>query len=183
MKNGLSMAEKRANELYCDAFQTYGNDKLKDYYNEETGIFYKYAQFNTIAGFCCPYASAGCMIACYAKGGLHKMPSVKQSREKSYKASLDVRFAEKMVYTIEVELTSRRYNGNVMIIRIHESGDFYSLEYLKKWVKIFSAFNDGRVNFCFYTKSFRYFLQLSEEEKEIIRRGMESGNIAFFSVA
>ena len=174
-----TMTEKRANELYCDAFQLYGNDKLADYYDAETGIFYKYAQYNTIAGFCCPFASVGCMIACYAKGGLHKMPSVKESREKSYKATLDVRFSEKMIYTIGVELTSRRYNGNVMLIRIHESGDFYSLEYLKKWVKIFAAHNDGRVNFCFYTKSFLFFLQLDESEKEIIRAGQAAGTIAF----
>lgn len=175
----ITMSEKRNNEMYCDAFQLYGNDKLLDFYDEAAGIWYKYAQFNTIPGVCCPFASVGCAIACYAKGGLHKMPTVKASREKSYKASLDVRFAEKMVYTIEVELTSRRYNGNVMLIRVHESGDFYSLEYLKKWVKIFSAFQDGRVNFCFYTKSFKYFLELTEAEKNVIRAGQAAGTIAF----
>lgn len=174
-----SINAKRNNKLYCDSFQLKGNSKLLDYCDSETGISYKYAQYNTIAGFCCPYASIGCAIACYAKSGLHVLPSVKECREKSYKASLDVKFSDKMIYTIEVELTSKRYNGNVMIIRIHESGDFYSLEYLKKWVKIFENFLDNEsVIFCFYTKSFEYFLQLNDHEKSVINSGLERGRIA-----
>ena len=175
----ISMKEKRENALYENAFQLHGNGKLLDYFDETARTWYKYAQFNTIAGICCPYASAGCAIACYAKTGLHHMATVKAAREESYKASLQVNFSEKMIYTIEVELTSRRYAGNVMIVRVHESGDFYSLEYLKKWVKIFRHFMESKsVTFCFYTKSFEYFLKLSEAEKTVIRRCMETGVIA-----
>lgn len=173
------MKEKRSNALYCDAFQLKGNDKLLDFFDTDLNIWFKYAQFNTIAGFCCPYASIGCALACYAKTGCHVFPSVKKSREKSYNASLEFNFSEKMIYTIETELESGRYSGNVMIIRIHESGDFYSFEYLLKWLRIFEHFKyDNRVIFCFYTKSFEYFLELSEYDRDIIRAGMEAGTIA-----
>lgn len=175
----LSMKEKRENEKYLSSFQLKGNDKLLDYYDETSGVFYKYAQFNTIAGFCCPFASIGCAIACYAKSGCHVFPSVKKARQKSYNDSLLADFAERMIYTISVELTSKRYFGNHMIIRIHESGDFYSLEYLKKWIEIWKHFqNDSRVTNCFYTKSFKFFLELDDMESEIINHCLDNNVIA-----
>ena len=65
-----------------------------------------------------------------------------------------------------------------MIIRIHESGDFYSLQYLRKWVEIWKNLEDENVLFVFYTKSFPFFLMLTDEEKEIIRHMMKSGKLA-----
>ena len=50
---------------------------------------------------------------------------------------------------------------------------------LKKWVKIFKHFvADARITFCFYTKSFEYFLELTKAEKAIINQGLKNGTIA-----
>ena len=67
-----------------------------------------------------------------------------------------------------------------MLIRIHESGDFYSLQYLRKWVKIWAHFVDGKsgVRFPMYTKCFAFFNMLTEAEKDIIRAGQKNGTIA-----
>lgn len=174
IKNYKTMKEARADALYIPSFQTSGNDKLKDYFNEETGIFYKYAQFNTIARRCCPFASAGCLNVCYACAGRHVMEVVKQARERAYNDSLRDDFAAGMIYTIETELSSRRYAGAHMIIRIHESGDFYSAEYLNKWFEVFRHFeNDSRVTFCFYTKSFKFFLDASDDDLNMLCRCLE----------
>lgn len=175
----LTMKDLRNNPLYMDTFQTYGNDKMKDYHNEETGEFFKYAQFSTIAGICCPYASIGCAIACYAKTGCHVFKSTKELRKRQYEDTLRNDFVERMIYTIETELTSKRYFGNHMMLRLHESGDFYSMEYLRKWLEVFDHFKTAN-NFttCFYTKSFVFFDNLSPEEKQLINECLEKNVLA-----
>lgn len=181
MKNSknISMKEKRNNENYLNTFQTYGNDKMKDYFNEELNIFFKYAQFSTIAGFCCPFASIGCAIARYAKTGCHVFKSTKELRKRQYNDTLRNDFSERMIYTIETELESKRYKGNHMILRLHESGDFYSMEYLRKWINIFKHFQESN-NFttCFYTKSFKFFDDLSLKEKALINHCLENNVLA-----
>lgn len=171
--------EARENKLYCTSFILNGNNKLLDYDDQENGISYRYAQFNTRARIDCPYASKGCLNVCYACTGNHNFPSVKKSRERSYNDSLKDNFADMIIFTIEVELQSGRYKDKHMIVRIHESGDFYSFEYLLKWIKVFEHFeNDSRITFCFYTKSFKFFLELDEESKAIVNRCLENNVIA-----
>lgn len=171
-----SIGEMRKAEMYLKSFQLKGNDKLLDYGN------YRYAQFNTRAIKDCPFASKGCLEFCYANKGCHVFANVKAAREKSYNDSLLEDFAEKMIFTIESEiLYSRRYFGNVMILRLHESGDFYNMVYLKKWIKVFKWINEnaaGKVIVCFYTKSSPLFNRLSDEEKAIINDGLEKGTLA-----
>ena len=46
-----------------------------------------------------------------------------------------------------------------VVIRIHESGDFYSREYLEKWLEIARHFETNpRVVFACYTKSLPFFV-------------------------
>lgn len=178
-KTWKTITDARQDKRYNASLQLYGNDKLKDYYNPETGVFHKYAQYNTIAGVCCPFASIGCALACYAKTGCHLFPSTKKARQRSYNKTLEKDFAKDLIFTLEIELQSKRYLNNHMLLRIHESGDFYSLEYLKKWVKIFKHFvDDTRITNCFYTKSFKYLLELSAAEKAVINKGLKNNTIA-----
>lgn len=162
-------------------FQTYGNKKLLDCV--VNGVSYKYAQFNTRAVVDCPFATSGCRIACYATHGCHRFPSVKKSREQAYQETLDKNFSIRMIYTIECALESKRYKGSTMILRLHESGDFYSIEYLRKWLNIFKHFSEHKnIIFCFYTKSFKFFKQLEKEEfnalKELIAKGVVAMSVS-----
>ena len=175
----MTLKEKRANPLYTKALLLTGNNKLLDFDDPETGKSYRYAQVNTRPIKDCPFRSAGCTAVCYATKGNHRMPSVKDSREKSFIETQRKDFSEAIIYTIETEIESARYKGKVMIVRIHESGDFYSLQYLKKWVKAWSHFqDDNRIIFCFYTKSFPFFNMLTDAEKAIINAGLENGRLA-----
>ena len=175
----ITLKEQRANELYTTSLLLHGNEKLLDYDNPETGEMIRYAQFNTRAVKDCPFATDGCRAVCYATKGNHIFQSVQDSRERSYNESKKSDFSDRIIYTINVEKTSRRYAGKTMTIRIHESGDFYSMQYLLKWVTIWAYFEhaDG-IKFVFYTKSFRFFLKLNDEQKALINRMIKSGRLA-----
>ena len=109
----------------------------------------------------CPFRTAMCESACYARKAERCYPSVLPSRERNYNESLSADFVENMIFTIESELNTKKYNGKLAIFRIHESGDFYSLEYARKWVAIARHFeSDPRIRFLVYTKSLLYFVQL-----------------------
>ena len=168
----------KSNPMFTASLIPQGNGKLLDYDDEKTGIMFRYAQFNTRAILDCPFRSAGCEAVCYATKGNHQFPSVKDSRFRSYEESKREDFSNRIEYTIRYHMTTKRYKGTVMILRIHESGDFYSVQYLRKWIQIWKNLEDESVLFVFYTKSFPFFLMLTEEEKEIIRRMMKSGKLA-----
>lgn len=172
----MSLKELRKNPMYLNSIILHGNNKLLDYDDTTTDKKIRYAQFNTRAITDCPFKSKGCEKICYATKGNHVFPSVKNSREKSYNDSKKENFAECMIYTIETEQTTKRYKGNIMLMRIHESGDFYSIQYLRKWVKVWAHFTGKNgIHFTLYTKSFPFFLMLTKEEKETVNKAMESG--------
>ena len=174
-----SLKSMRNNPLHTSSLILHGNGKLTDYDNPETGEHIRYAQYNTRALKDCPFRSVGCTAICYATKGNHVFPSVIESRERSYEVTKRDDFTEVIVYTIRTEKQSKRYKDAVMQIRIHESGDFYSVQYLRKWVRAWDHFTtkDG-VRFVLYTKSFRFFLMLNDEEKAIINRLLTSGVLA-----
>lgn len=174
-----TLKEKRNNPLYLSSLLLHGNNKLLDYDNQETKTSYRYAQFNTRPIIDCPFRSAGCEQICYATTGNHRFPSVKNSREKSFQDSKRKDFSSAMIYTIETELTTNRYKNNVMIIRIHESGDFYSYQYLLKWFEVWKHFEHNEsVVFCFYTKSFPFFLKLTDLLAAKINDMLSTGRLA-----
>ena len=173
----LTLKEQRNDPRYTCSLLLHGNGKLLDFDDPESCISYRYAQFNQRAIKDCPLRSEGCEAVCYATKGNHQFPEVKASRERSHAESLREDFPERILYTISVEKQSKRYKNAVMLIRLHESGDFYSVQYLRKWVKIWKSLPDG-VKVVLYTKSFPFFLMLTEEEKEIIRETMHSGKLS-----
>lgn len=174
-----SLKKMRENPLYTKALIPHGNGKLLDYDNPETGEKIRYSQCNTKALECCPFASEGCKAVCYACKGNHIYPSVMESRQKSFDESKRKDFPQAMIYTIHTEQKTKRFIDSIMQMRINESGDFYSMQHLKKWVKIWAYYEfHNNVRFTFYTKSFPFFLKLEEHEKAIIRRMMASGKLA-----
>ena len=166
------------NPLFTASLIPNGNEKLLDFDDEKSCISYRYAQFNTLAIDDCPFRSAGCEKVCYATKGNHVFPSVKKSRSRSHEESKRDDFPLRMEYTIRYHMNTKRYKGNVMIIRIHESGDFYSVQYLRKWLEIWKNLEGESVLFVFYTKSFPFFLMLNDDEKSIINRMMKNGQLS-----
>jgi len=95
----------------------------------------------------CPFAAA-CVKYCYAqKGNYTRFPIVQELMEQKYELSKTDNFVDLM--TKEIIKKKAKY------IRIHDSGDFYSIKYLLKWVDIANANKD--IIFYAYTKSIKFF--------------------------
>ena len=84
--------------------------------------------FSLPAEVTCPNATDLCKKYCYAKKAERMYPKVLPSRKRNYRATKDRHFVQVMWHDLS-DLKSE-------YIRIHESGDFYSQEYLNKWFKI-----------------------------------------------
>ena len=176
MKNTIK--SMKACVLFLISFLFHGNKKLTDYDNPETGEKFRYAQWNLPAKRTCPFASRDCKKFCYARRD-ERYKSVRLNRERSLKATKSDNFSRAMIYTIKVAFMTARYKTATMILRIHESGDFYNLEYLKKWIDVFDEFiGAGNIIFCFYTKCFDYLLNLSGYEKAVFKVATETGLVS-----
>jgi len=88
----------------------------------------------------CPMADA-CVKFCYAKKGAYIWSNVKPAFEKRYEISKTDKFVAKI--NAEIVLKEPEY------IRVHDSGDYYSRNYLNKWIEI--AKNNPDVKFYSYT--------------------------------
>lgn len=127
-----------------------GNKKLVS--NENT----RFIVWNLPSVKTCPYATEHCKASCYARKAERVYPTCLPSRERNFDESKKADFVENMVYTI-MEIAKRSKAKNI-VVRIHESGDFYNKEYSNKWLEIANACKiDKRIKFIAYTKSFKYF--------------------------
>ena len=132
----------------------------------------KYLIFNLPSIITCPFSTAMCRKKCYAKKSENgSRPSVLPSRKKNLRISKQKDFVNRMIYTIIGHCNRPSYQAaKTIIIRIHESGDFYSREYAKKWLQIARYFegNDKIVFMC-YTKSVEYFEGLQIPQNMVLR--------------
>lgn len=138
-----------------ERFLTLSENNLKLVPNKDT----KFLIWNLPSKITCPFATDMCKNFCYAVKAEKKYPDVLPSRLKHLAESKQADFAERMIYTIEAHLTRPSYkNAKKIIIRIHESGDFYNQTYANKWLEIAEYFKaDKRVVFMAYTKSIIFF--------------------------
>jgi hypothetical protein len=112
--------------------------------------------FNLPPGRTCPGKTAECAQVCYANKASRCYKSARQHRETCYEASLLPGFEALIVAEIIVK--------KIKQVRIHEAGDFYSQEYLDKWVRITTFCPD--TTFLAFTKSFHLdFSQLPPNVK------------------
>lgn len=178
-KAKTTIKSMKESALFIVSFIFKGNAKLTDHDDMETGTRYRYAQFNLPARKTCPYSTKDCYKFCYAKRD-ERHTSVRNNRAASLEISKRDNFAACMIHTIKTAFMTARYHGNCMILRIHESGDFYNLAYLKKWLQVFAHFETAgySIIFCFYTKCFEYLLSLSETETALFKRVTESGLVS-----
>lgn len=105
------------------------------------------AGFDLPAGDTCPYAGA-CKRICYAKKGNYQFPSKKNACKDNLIASLQDDFVQRMVAILNGMVAN---TDKPVYVRVHASGDFYSIEYARKWADI--ASQCPRVTFYAYTKS------------------------------
>lgn len=112
-----------------------GNSKLK-----ADGIW----SFNLIPIIHCPMAGA-CKAYCYATVGQQAFRSGVLRRARAFLATQQPYFAHRM--TGEV---AKAVQKGAKAIRIHDSGDFYSIQYLFSWFEIAKMF--PAVKFYAYTK-------------------------------
>lgn len=110
----------------------------------------------------CPFAGE-CAAWCFARQGRYTMPNVREPREHNLDTLL-------RLASLPPRMTLGRAGGNPMpvvgaiaedlsrkkadLIRIHDSGDFFSSWYLEAWVRVAKLFPERR--FYSYTKSHRW---------------------------
>ena len=98
----------------------------------------------------CPMALE-CVKFCYAKKGAYIWSNVKPAFEKRYELSKTDDFVDAM--NAEIRKKKADY------VRVHDSGDYYSRAYLKKWIDI--ANSNPNVRFYSYTNMIDMMLKTS----------------------
>ena len=125
------------------------NSKLK-HTSKETGyrVFnFGIPAFKTSTGkVTCPFAGP-CSNFCYARDGAYIWSNVKPAFEYRYAKTLQANFPELM----QEEINKKK----PQVIRVHDSGDYYSPKYLQKWFTI--AKNNPEILFYSYTNSVSFF--------------------------
>jgi len=149
------------------------NAKMKKTSKENNAKIFNFSipAYKTKSGkVTCPFADS-CVKFCYAqKGNYTRFPKVQELMEQKYKISKTNDFIPLMNEEIEKKKATH--------IRIHDSGDFYSPTYLKKWVQI--ANDNKEVVFYAYTKSIKFFvdgLMLPKNLKIIFSEGSKTDNL------
>ena len=94
----------------------------------------------------CPFADE-CIKFCYAKKGAYVWSNVQPAFEKRYQLSK----TNKFVPAIIDEIVNKRPD----YVRVYDSGDYYSKQYLQKWLRIAKTFPE--VNFYSYTNCIKMF--------------------------
>lgn len=97
----------------------------------------------------CPNARQ-CVSGCYARSGTYRFKNVVNAYEERLKLTQDPSFIETMIAAIRLKSIQSHAKGNQCLIRIHDSGDFYSEAYLDAWCTIMRRCTD--VKFYAYTK-------------------------------
>ena len=127
-----------------------GNNKLQP--NDDTAFLI----WNLPAVKTCPFRTPHCEKFCYATKAEKLYTTCLPSRMNNLEEAKKDDFAVNMILTIMIKYKGMRQNK--LVVRIHESGDFFNKAYVAQWLTVMQAFekNDD-ITFIAYTKSFPYF--------------------------
>ena len=106
---------------------------------------------------CCPSAGA-CAKPCYARKGTYNFRNVKSKHQSNLKRVLDDLDGWEKEMTDE--LAKLKFVGK--FVRIHDGGDFFSLDYLNAWLRIIKA--TPKTTFYCYTKEVKMFKEVVEPD-------------------
>jgi hypothetical protein len=105
----------------------------------------------------CPNARH-CVSGCYARSGTYRFKNVVNAYEQRLKLTQDPSFCETMVAAINLKTIQSKAKGNQCLIRIHDSGDFYSNKYAMNWLNVIHQC--PLTQFYAYTKMVQMFVEL-----------------------
>lgn len=129
----------------------------------------------------CPHSTAECRKRCFAQKN-ETFQSVRDSRNRNLEETKKDTFINDMIQHFEYHLARKKTNDKKIFVRINKSGDFYSFDYFKKWVKIAQYFEENeRILFQAYTKSMpiicKYISEIGFESIEEAQEIIEETNI------
>jgi hypothetical protein len=113
-------------------------------------------KFNT-----CPSAGV-CAAFCYAKNGTFMFSNVRKAHTEKLEFVLNNR--DGWIKAVNDELKLKKYNGK--FIRIHDAGDFFSLQYAMDWIQF--AKENPQCIFYTYTKEISLFKSIDNIPKNFI---------------
>lgn len=114
----------------------------------------EFLMFFIPARYSCPWATDHCKAACYVD---YRYPSNVVGHINALIWTMKADFVAAVVKKIRNASKKAASNGKKLVVRIHESGDFYNQEYFNKWVAIAQAVaDDSNVTLAAYTKSVEY---------------------------
>lgn len=105
----------------------------------------------------CPMAGT-CAKGCYAKQGSYVWPVVQNAYEYRLAATRRESFAEELAKELAPKLAKAEREQKQLVVRIHDSGDFYSPGYVREWLWIMLSWPE--VKFYAYTKNVPLFKRL-----------------------
>jgi hypothetical protein len=105
----------------------------------------------------CP-AAGTCKVGCYAQQGAYVFGNVRPVFEWRLQVTQSDEFVSLMQAELDDAKRRAHKRGQRVVIRIHDSGDFYSVPYLKRWLAIMDA--NPEIHFYAYTKQVRLFKRL-----------------------
>lgn len=119
----------------------------------------KFFTFNLPRIMTCPGRTSICERGCYQSISEEMLKAGERDSQVLYSRKLNWFLAEQedFVERMVKEICKRRPKPNQrIIIRIHASGDFYSEEYLEKWMKValITKLKNKNYDFVAYTKSY-----------------------------
>ena len=132
-----------------------GNAKLKKTAKvllKLTGKKHKVVSFNLPAPLACPSAGA-CRAICYAQQGRYGFESAQRPRTANMQAidTLLESGVPSLVSELSKHIAILDRTKSKLVVRIHDSGDFYRADYVRAWIQVARAFPG--VVFYAYTKS------------------------------
>lgn len=105
----------------------------------------------------CPMAGV-CATGCYATMGSYTWSTVAKAYEYRLQRTLAPQFQSEVQAELDGAVRRAGRAGKQVVIRIHDSGDFYSIGYIEKWFDIIRA--NPNVVFYAYTKQVPLFQSL-----------------------
>ena len=110
--------------------------------------------------FTCPNADK-CVSGCYARSGTYRFSGTINAYESRLSLTRTKGFEQVMVSHIDRLI--KKHKTGLILIRVHDSGDFYSETYQCNWYAIAELYqNEPRVQFYAYTKMVSQSEKLSQ---------------------
>ena len=122
----------------------------------QNSSIYTYA-FNLPAVETCPGAGA-CKEYCFALSEQKRYPSAMSYRQRSLELSKTVEFVPVVLAELDGLSKLHEKRNTTFAVRIHASGDFYSMSYMIDWLQIAESRPD--IKFYAYTKSIAHWKRL-----------------------